>query len=430
MMQYVYLLLLCAFFASHLYAQNPAPAPQQEKPVIIANATIHIGNGQMIENGYLAFDKGKIVAVSSSPVELPNARIIDARNQHVYPGFILPNITLGLREIDAVRATLDFAETGQYNPHVRALVAYNTDSELIPTIRANGVLIAQTTPRSGVIAGTSSIMMLDGWTWEEALLKADDGIHMNWVPMFVRRGWQSPIEPNKERNKQIQYLENFFLEAAAYSRQQGVADINLKFEAMRGLFDGSQTLFIHADRARELVEAVQYTQRWGVKRIVLVGASEAWLIVDFLKEAQVPVLLERVHELPAREHSPVDMPYKLPALLHKAGILVGLQYAGDMEAMGSRNLPFIAGTAAAYGLDPEEALQLITLNNARILGIDQQVGSLEVGKDATLFISRGDALDMRTNQVEKAFIQGKEISLDHKHLRLYRLYAEKYGLKE
>jgi imidazolonepropionase-like amidohydrolase len=337
---------------------------------------------------------------------------------------------LGLREIDAVRATLDFAEAGQYNPNVRALVAYNTDSEIIPTVRLNGVLIAQSTPRGGVISGTSSIMMLDGWTWEEAVLKADDGIHMNWVPMFQRRGWDGPIEPNKNRDKQLQYIEDFFAEAAAYARQSEPTEVNLKFEAMRGLFDGSKKLYVHADRAREMVEAVQFAKKAGIRHVVLVGAAEAWLISDFLKEQQVAVLLNRVHDLPPYEDSDTDHFYKQAALLFRAGVLVGLQYAGDMEAMGSRNLGFTAGTAAAYGLDPEEALQLITLNNAHILGVDKQVGSLEVGKDATLFISRGDALDMRSNQIERAFIQGRELKLESKQTRLYHIYTQKYGIEE
>ncbi|GIV40648.1 MAG: amidohydrolase [Thermonema sp.] len=419
-------LLFC--LASH--AQNPAPAPAQSRPVVIENTTLHLGTGQVMQHAYLAFEQGKITDISQDPIRIEGAEVIDGRNKHVYPGFILPNTTLGLREIDAVRATLDFAETGQYNPNVRALVAYNTDSEIIPTVRLNGVLIAQTTPRGGVISGTSSIMMLDGWTWEEAVLKADDGIHLNWVPMFRRRGWQSPIEPNKERSKQLQYIEDFFAEAAAYAKQSQAGEVNLKFEAMRGLFDGSKTLYVHADRAREMVEAVQFAKKMGIRRVVLVGGTEAWLIAGFLKEHQVPVLLNRVHDLPPYEDSDVDHFYKQAALLFRAGVLVGLQYAGDMEAMGSRNLGFTAGTAAAYGLAPEEALQLITLNNARILGIDKQTGSLEVGKDATLFISRGDALDMRSNQIERAFIQGRDITLESKQTRLYHIYSKKYGLRE
>jgi imidazolonepropionase-like amidohydrolase len=298
---------------------------------------------------------------------------------------------------------------------------------MIPTIRYNGVLLVQATPRGGIISGTSSIMELDGWNWEDAVHKADDGIHLNWIPMYRYNWREQMLEKNQDRAKKISELETFFAEAISYAQTANPSPINLRFEAMKGLFEGTKNLYIHVEEAKEILESVQFAQRFGVKKIVLVGASEAHRVVDFLKKNNIPVLLNRVHSLPNRADDEIDLPFRMPAILHKAGILVGLNYEGDMEAMGSRNLPFTAGTAAAYGLTKEEALMTVTLNTAKILGIDDKVGSLEKGKDATLIICSGDLLDMRGNQVEMAFIRGKEIQLTSKQTELYQRYKKKYG---
>lgn len=420
-------LLFCGGFLKNS-AQTPTPAQEQQEPIIIRNATIHIGNGTILEQGTIVFEKGKITLIEKNPtINLQKAQIIDATGKHVYPGLIVPSTTVGLTEIDAVRATRDFQEVGDFNPHIRSLIAFNTDADMIPTIRYNGVLLVQTTPRGGIISGTSSIMELDGWNWEDAVHKADDGIHLNWIPMYRYNWREQMLEKNQDRAKKISELETFFAEAISYAQTANPSPINLRFEAMKGLFEGTKNLYIHVEEAKEILESVQFAQRFGVKKIVLVGASEAHRVVDFLKKNNIPVLLNRVHSLPNRADDEIDLPFRMPAILHKAGILVGLNYEGDMEAMGSRNLPFTAGTAAAYGLTKEEALMTVTLNTAKILGIDDKVGSLEKGKDATLIICSGDLLDMRGNQVEMAFIRGKEIQLTSKQTELYQRYKKKYG---
>ena len=409
-------------------AQNPTPAQEQQKPVIIRNATIHVGNGAVIEQGTLIFEKGKISVVEkNAATSLPDAQVIDASGKHVYPGLIVPSTTVGLTEVDAVRATRDYQEVGDFNPHVRSLIAFNTDAEMLPTIRYNGILLVQATPRGGIISGTSSVMELDGWNWEDAVHKADDGIHLNWIPMYRYNWREQMLEKNQERGKKISEIETFFTEALTYHQMSNPSPINLRFQAMKGLFDGSKNLYIHVDEAKEILESVQFAQKFGVKKIVLVGASEAHRITGFLKSNNISVLLNRVHSLPNRADDEIDLPFRIPAILHKAGILVGLNYEGDMEAMGSRNLPFTAGTAAAYGLNKEEALAMVSLNTAKILGIDDKVGSLEKGKDATLIICSGDLLDMRGNQVEMAFIKGKQIELTSKQTELYQRYKKKYG---
>ena len=420
-------LLFCGSFLKNL-AQTPTPAQEQQEPIIIRNATIHIGNGTILEQGTIVFEKGKITLIEKNPtINLQKAQIIDATGKHVYPGLIVPSTTVGLTEIDAVRATRDYQEVGDFNPHVRSLIAFNTDADMIPTIRYNGVLLVQATPRGGIISGTSSIMELDGWNWEDAVHKADDGIHLNWIPMYRYNWREQMLEKNQDRAKKISELETFFAEAISYAQTANPSPINLRFEAMKGLFEGTKNLYIHVEEAKEILESVQFAQRFGVKKIVLVGASEAYRVLDFLKKNNIAILLNRVHSLPNRADDEIDLPFRMPAILHKAGILVGLNYEGDMEAMGSRNLPFTAGTAAAYGLTKEEALMTVTLNTAKILGIDDRVGSLEKGKDATLIICSGDLLDMRGNQVEMAFIRGKEIQLTSKQTELYQRYKKKYG---
>jgi imidazolonepropionase-like amidohydrolase len=420
-------LLFCGSFLKNL-AQTPTPAQEQQEPIIIRNATIHIGNGTLLEQGTIVFEKGKITLIEKNPtINLQKAQIIDATGKHVYPGLIVPSTTVGLTEIDAVRATRDYQEVGDFNPHVRSLIAFNTDADMIPTIRYNGVLLVQTTPRGGIISGTSSVMELDGWNWEDAVHKADDGIHLNWIPMYRYNWREQMLEKNQDRAKKISELETFFAEAISYAQTANPSPINLRFEAMKGLFEGTKNLYIHVEEAKEILESVQFAQRFGVKKIVLVGASEAYRVLDFLKKNNIAILLNRVHSLPNRADDEIDLPFRMPAILHKAGILVGLNYEGDMEAMGSRNLPFTAGTAAAYGLTKEEALMTVTLNTAKILGIDDKVGSLEKGKDATLIICSGDLLDMRGNQVEMAFIRGKQIQLTSKQTELYQRYKKKYG---
>ncbi len=407
---------------------------QSSKSVLLINGTAHIGNGQVITHSLIGVREGKIATVANILTTPYDASLYDTviniEGKHVYPGLIATNITLGLSEVEAVRSTLDFRETGLFTPHVRALVAYNTDSRIIPTVRSNGVLLTQAVPRGGVLSGRSSVMMLEGWNWEDAVYRADEGVHLQW-PSFFRRRWQAgAIETSRNDSYQERLLEirQFFTEAAAYVARKDPERKDLRFEAMRGVFDGTRNLYVHASYVKEITDAVSFCRQLGIARIVLVGGYDAWMVTDLLKENRVSVILRRVHELPVRPEDDVDLPFKLPFLLHKAGVLFCLGGEGDQEASQARNLPFLAGTAAAYGLNREEALMAVTLNAARILGIDKTTGSLEAGKDATLFVSDGDALDMRSNRVTMAFIKGRPLDLRTYQQELYRKYADKYGL--
>ena len=412
---------------------NIIPAKAQSAPVIITGATIHVGNGRVINNGYIAFVKGKITAVGEgSAPAMAGAITVNASGKQVYPGFICPVTTLGLIEFESVRATSDETETGDLNPNVRSLVAYNTDSKVIPTVRSNGVLLAQPTPEGGTISGQSSVMMLEGWNWEDAAYKKDMAIHMTW-PVVRNRGRRGGFNipgaanqpsPAEIAQKAIDDINSLFAQAKAYNETRQPA-MNLKLEAMRGLFNGSKKLFVNADGAREIVQAVNFGKKFGVQTVI-VGGKDSYLVADVLRDNRVPVILRETQTLPDKDEDDVYLPYKLPHLLQEAGVLYGLTGIGFWR---QRNLPFEAGQAVGYGLTKEQALSMITQNNAKILGIDKTTGTLETGKDANLFISAGDALDMLTLNVENAYIMGKAINLDNLHKQLYRKFSEKYGLK-
>ena len=428
--------LFFTFFAvASLFAnaqQNPTVAPAQTRSVLIMNATAHIGDGTVIENAAIGFRNGKLDMVADARLIRLAANAydetIDASGKQVYPGFIATNSTLGLHELDAIRPANDVAETGAYKPGIRSAIAYNTDSEIIPTVRLNGVLMGQITPRGGVISGTSCVMQFDAWNWEDALVKADDGVHLNWPGVFHKHYDKGKVNVEKVKtyDQQLREIHTFFNEARAYCAVKEPALRELRFEGLRGVFSGEQKLYVHADDAKSIQEALNFKASQSVKHMVIVGGYDAHLVADQLKANEVAVLLRRLHELPMYAEDDVDLPYKLPMLLHQAGVQFALQNEGNMERMGARNLPFYAGTAVAYGLPYEEAVRSLTQSPAKILGIDSTCGTLEVGKDATLFISNGDALDMRTNALTHAFIQGRSIVLRSKQTELYEKYKQKY----
>ena len=409
---------------------------QNKNRVLLLNGTAHIGNGEVIEMSYIAFANGKIEMVSDARgIRLNPAAydtVIDIAGKHVYPALISPNTILGLQEAEAIRPTSDYNEVGGINPNVRSLIAYNTDSKILPTVKTNGVLYTQCTPRNGLISGSSSIMATEGWNWEDAVLKADDGIHINFPHSIQKNGWWAEPAPNNKNNKfdeEVLALSNFFTDASAYCRNAANPETNLRFEAMRGVFNGGCNLYLHANTAKDIMYAVNFAKKHNVAKPVIVGGKDAWKITSFLKANHVPVILNRLHDLPELNEDNVDITYSTPALLQKDSVLFCLQIEGDMEAMQSRNLPFLAGTAAAYGLTKEQALQSVTLNTAKILGINDKAGSLEVNKIASIVVSEGDLLDIKTNKVIAAFIGGKPVNLVNEQQQLYEKYKTKYGIK-
>ena len=429
-MNIIKLILLSIVCVSIGNAQQ-TPAETQSKSIAIMGGTAHLGNGTVIQNSLITFKNGILQSVSEykGTEAIFEMEVIDAKGQHIYPGFIVPNSTLGLIEIDAVRATDDDSELGTWNPHIRSLIAYNAESKVVESMRPNGVLLAQITPRGGRISGTSSIVQLDAWNWEDAAVKSDDGIHLNWPNTFTRGRWWLGEDPalksNPKYTSQTSEIEAYFNNAKA-NVSSANAKLNLPLNAMRGLFDQSKTLYIHVNDEKGIVDAVEFSKSQGLTKTVIIGGYEAYKLASYLKEHDIAVLLQRVHSRPNSDDHDYDLPFKMARLLVEAGVTVGLETSGDMERMNSRNLPFYAGTTVAYGLTKGQALQLITLNTAKILGIDSSYGSLEVGKSATLFISSGDALDMRTNNLTKAFIDGRKISLESHQTELWKRYSKKY----
>lgn len=417
-------------FTGGLFAQQ-TPASKQTEAVTIVGATAHLGNGQVIENSLIIFEHGKLTQVldATSTKMAYRGQVINAEGKHVYPGFIAPNSTLGLVEIASVRATDDEDEIGEMLPHVRSLIAYNAESKIVESMRPNGVLIGQITPRGGTISGTSSVVQFDAWNWEDAAVKKDDGLHINWPNGFTRGRWWLGEDPglkqNEDYSKEVLNLSQFFNDAKAYlaGDQQTV---HLPFRSMGPVFTGEKRVYIHVDGEKEILDAIQFKKDQGIPHLVLVGANDAYRVADKLKNNNIAVLAKRPHTTPSRDDDHYDLSYKNALLLHNAGVLVGLESSGQMETMNTRNIPFYAGTVAASGLDKEEALKMITSNTARILGIEDFAGTLEKGKDATLFISEGDALDMRGNVLLKAWIQGRELSLDTHQTELYERYSKKF----
>jgi len=421
------------------------PAAEQTYSILLLGGTAHLGDGSKIEDAAIAFNKGKITYVGSmNNVDQGKwNQVINTEGKHIYPSFITVNSTLGLMEIGAVRATKDYREVGRINPNVRSLIAYNTESEITPTVRSNGVLLGQITPRGGVISGTSSVVQFDAWNWEDAVVKEDDGIHLNWPQVFSkkREKGKTSIEEDKRHQSTKEEIVSFFEKSKAYYLSKAVIlksdnedksndiiakEMNLKYEAMIGLWSGSKTLYVHANDIKQITDAVNLKKQFKLQNMVIVGGYDSWQVADLLNDNSVSVMLQRVASLPYYHEDDYDLPYKLPRLLDEAGILFCLDNSGDMEQMQTRNLPFYAGIAVGFGLDYEKAVQSITSSAAKILGIDDHIGTLKIGMDATLFVSEGDALDMRTNNVTFAVIDGRRITLDNRQKELYYKYKAKY----
>ena len=427
--------LLFSFTAfSQNYGQVPAPA--QDRAIALVNGTVHTVSGVVLDNATVLFENGKITGLGKEVRVAPGVERIDVAGKHIYPSLIDANTTLGLVEIGSVRATRDLAETGSINPNVRAEAAINPDSELLPVARANGVALALSVPQGGVISGTSAFIMLDGWTYEQLTLKAPVGLHINWPSMTIRQNnpffQQSEEEQRKQMHENLQRIRNAFAEARAYKKakeaeqQKGVPyhATDSRWEAMLPVLEKQVPVFVNANEIKQIQAAVQWATDEDVK-LVIVGGSDSWRVADLLKAKDISVIYGPIHDTPNRRWEAYDTPFTGPLKLQQAGVRFCI---ADFDNSNVRNLPYQAATAAAYGLPKDEALKAITLYPAQILGVADRVGSLEVGKDATLFVSTGDPLEIKT-QVEQLFIQGRKIDLGNKHRALHEKYSKKYQQK-
>ena len=411
-------------------ASTPIPAKKQEKPIVLVGGTIHTVSGAVIENGMILFDKGKITAVGKS-VEIPgNAEKIDVSGKHVYPGLINTASNIGVTEIDAVRSTNDFNETGKVNSNVHTDVAVNPESELIPTTRANGTTVSHVIPSGSLIAGRSAAMMMDGWTSDEMTLKSPVGLYVNWPELRINRSpfvRQSEEEQKKAIEANLRELRNAFDDARAYLKAKKADGDNhrsdLRWEAFGPLFEKKISLIVAANEVTQIQSAVQFARDQNVT-LIIHGGRDSWKVAELLKENNVSVIVEPIHDLPNRRWEEYDNPFTVPLKLYQAGVMFAISGGGN-STMAERNIGFQAATASSYGLPKDEALKSITINAAKVLGIDSMVGSLDDGKDATLIVTTGDPLEIMSN-VEMEFIQGKKIDLRSRHTELWKKYQEKY----
>ncbi|MBF8294261.1 MAG: nagA [Bacteroidetes bacterium] len=424
-------LLLCSAGA---FASDAVPAAKQKKPIALVGGTIHTVSGGVLENATILFEKGKITALGMNIAIPADAERIDVSGKHLYPGIIDSYTNMGLTEIGSVRGTIDFAETGTINPGIRAEVAVNPESELIPVARSLGVAIVATVPGGGLISGLGAALMLDGWTWEDLTLKSGLALVVNWPAMVYTpspRARTTKEEWQKQRDDQLKALREAFASARAYmtaktaEKQKGVRyhETDSRWQSMIPVLEGKIPVFVVANELSQIQAAITWAEAESV-RLVIVGGKDAWLVRDQLKAKDIPVIVTDIQAAPSRRWQGYSEVFTLPMRLHDAGIRFCI--TGDGSASNSRNTPYHAANAAAYGLPKDEALKSITLYAAQILGIADKVGSLEIGKDATLIVTTGDPLEPPT-VTEQMFIQGKKINMTDKHKQLYEKYKQKYG---
>ncbi len=419
-------------------AELSVPAPPQQQPILLEGGTVHTVSGASIEQGRVLFDQGRIVAVAGpdDALDLPEGtQRIGLEGRHVYPGLISANTVLGLVEVDTVRGTVDIAETGVMNPNVRAEVAVNPASELFGVTRAAGILTALTVPqagRDGLLGGRSALLRLDGWTWEDMTLQSGVGMHVFWPTErgggFGAIGVDSPEARRRAAEARVEQLDAFFARARAY-REARAADPalprDLRLEALAPVLAREMPLVVHADELRQIEAALNFVERHEL-RLVLVGGYDAWRLTERLRELDAAVIVSTVHRLPLRRHEPYDTPFVLPRKLHEAGVPFAIaRVATTFASAHERNLPFEAATAAAFGLPREEALRAVTLYPAQIFGVDDRIGAVAPGLQATLIVTDGDPLEI-TTQIERAWIDGREIDLASRHTRLYERYRQRY----
>lgn len=407
-------------------------APPQTAPVVINGATIHPVSGPPIERGHVVFDNGVITSVGSGPApSVSGATLIDGAGKHVYPGLVGANTQMGLMEIAAVRATIDLAEVNDVSPEVRAAVAVNPDSTLIPVTRSNGVLTVGVLPMGGLIPGRMSVIRMDGWTWEDLAIADDAGLVVNWPNMRINTAWfirTTPEEQAERMRASLQTIDGAFDAAEAYfsARQADpTMETDTRWEAMKGAIDGTKPVFVRAQEVEQIESAVSWAQRRGLD-ITIVGGRDADLCADLLKRHDVPVIIAGTHRTPRRADAAYDSIFTLPIALERAGVRFCIAgEGGSSETPHERNLPYHAASSVAHGLDPELALRSITLSAAELLGVADRLGSLETGKAATLIVTDGNPLEI-TTVVERAYIDGREIDLANKQTDLADKYREKY----
>jgi imidazolonepropionase-like amidohydrolase len=418
--------LLLAALALPAVAHDYVPGPPQETPILLRGGTVHTVSGDVLANADVLFENGRITAVGAGLAAPDNAEIVDVGGKHVYPGLIAPATVIGLREIDAVRAMRDDAEVGSVTPEVRTHTAWNPDSEIIPTVRSNGIAVAQVAPRGSMIQGQSFITHLDGWTKEDAAVRLEDGLWLSWPAASLGALSDGKSRDNRltDLEKQRQQIRQAFDDARAYQKRLAHGErspVDLRWEAMIPVLEGKMTLYVVANDYRQIVDAIAFAAAQNV-RIVIVGGRESARAATQLAAAGIPVIVDQPTALPSRQDDGYDQTYRTPAMLEAAGVKYCLAVMGSWQV---RNLPLEAGHAIGWGLTRDQALRAVTLSAAEILGVDDELGSIEAGKRATIVVSEGDILDTLGHRVTHMWIDGRAVDLDDHHKELWRKYRQK-----
>ena len=421
--------LTCVLGGGWLGANDEIPGAPQRVPVALVGGTVYPVDGPPVEGATILFADGRISAIGRDLELPPRTHVVSIAGRRVYPGLFESHSQLGLIEVRAVRASRDQSESGRINPNVRAYVSVNPDSELIPVARSGGVLLALAAPTGGLIAGKSSVLQLDGWTTEDLALKTECALQVTWP--FFRSPWHASAEAAAERRKKavedVQQLRDLFTSARAYARARAASAgqaFDSRLESLRSVLAGETPIMVKADGLTEIQSAVAFAHEQDIKLIVL-GGYDAPHCAELLKKHDVPVIVAAIQRVPQRRDDPYDHAYTLPERLRQTGVRFAISGSGRSWGPNTRNLPHHAAMAAAFGLPREEALKAVTLYPAQILGVAARVGSLAVGKDATLMVTDGDPLET-TTRVHIAYIGGREVDLLDRHKRLYRKYREKY----
>lgn len=413
------------------YAHDMVPGKTQSQPILIANGDLHTVSHGVMKHTDLLFQDGKIVKIAAdldeNPQQLPaNTQIIQANGKQVYPGLLAMATHVGLVEIEAVRSTNDIREISLANPDLHAHVAFNADSEIIPTLRSNGITHVQVYPDGKLLLGQSSLMNMDGWNWEDALTQADTGLHVKWPSVAVIKAWwmsKSPEEQRKASKKVRAKLNGFMQAAQAYydADEAGLAQKkDSRWHGMLPVFAGKQKVYVHANDRRDIQDSIAFFAKYGIKPVI-VGGADAWRIADYLADNNISVVYTAPYGIPSRDGEAFDLAYKGASLLNQAKVNTAIAINSSWSV---RDLPFAAGMSVNFGLSKEDALRAVTLAPAKIMGVDDRLGSLEEGKSATILISGGDILDFATHQIESIYIDGRKVDLNNRHKQLYNKYSQ------
>ncbi|MCD1600394.1 amidohydrolase family protein [Rheinheimera aquimaris] len=413
--------------AGQVLAHDIVPGKAAATPVLLTGLTVHsVTSGVSTDTDVLIAD-GKIAAIGKDLAAPEGATVMALDGKHLYPGLIALANQLGLIEIEAVRSTDDSTEVTQTNPDIRAKVAYNADSEVIPTIRSNGFAYAMVYPSGSMLMGQSSLMQLDAWNYQDAVVADATGLHVRWPNASTLGSRWNPKpadEVRKANAEQLEALQQHFKDAKAYydAEQAGLNHgVDSRWHQMLPVFNGERPLFVHADDERQIRQAMLLAKQYGLK-LTIVGGRDSWRMADELAAAKVAVIYTAPYGLPTRVDENFRQAFITPKVLQDAGVQYALSLDGYWD---TRNLVFAAGQAISYGLTPEQALRSVTINAAQIAGVADTIGSIEVGKAASLVVSDGDIFDYLGHKVTHLWIDGRAVDLNNRHKQLHDKYRQR-----